>query len=83
MGPNLLWHLNGGEGGIRHFMDTLMPPMVASWAHFATPEVTPELIERIVAGVLKEAQGRPVDDLAAARDAMLFGLLAVRAKEGQ
>jgi 3-hydroxyacyl-CoA dehydrogenase len=83
MGPNLLWHLNGGEGGIRHFMDTLMPPMVASWAHFATPEVTPDLIEKIVAGVLKEAQGRPVDDLAAARDAMLFDLLAVRAKEGQ
>src|SRR6267378_3328620 len=21
MGPNLLWHLGGGEGGIRHFMD--------------------------------------------------------------
>src|SRR3954469_1889994 len=25
MGPSLLWHLGGGEGGIRHFMDTLMP----------------------------------------------------------
>ena len=22
MGPNLLWHLGGGEGGIEHFMDT-------------------------------------------------------------
>ena len=22
MGPNLLWHLGGGEGGIQHFMDT-------------------------------------------------------------
>jgi len=25
MGPNLLWHLGGGEGGIQHFMETLMP----------------------------------------------------------
>jgi carnitine 3-dehydrogenase len=29
MGPNLLWHLGGGEGGIQHFMETLMPRMVA------------------------------------------------------
>ena len=27
MGPSLLWHLGGGEGGIQHFMDTLMGPM--------------------------------------------------------
>ena len=83
MGPNLLWHLGGGEGGIQHFMDTLMPRMVASWANLATPEVTPELTEKIVAGVLKEAQGQPVDALAASRDAMLFGLLAIRVKEGR
>jgi carnitine 3-dehydrogenase len=81
MGPNLLWHLGGGEGGIQHFMETLMPRMVVGWASLGVPDVTPEVKERIVAGVLKEAKGQPIDTLAAERDAMLFGLLAVRAKE--
>src|SRR6476659_7172305 len=29
MGPSLQWHLGGGEGGIKHFMDHLMDPLVA------------------------------------------------------
>ena len=83
MGPNLLWHLGGGEGGIQHFMDTLMPRMAAAWQGLGTPELTPELKDKIVTGVLKEAGGQPIDALEAQRDAMLFGLLAVRAKEGR
>lgn len=80
MGPHLLWHLGGGEGGIQHFMDTLMPRMVASWQELGTPEFTPELQKTIVNGVLKEANGHSVDELAARRDAMLSALLAVRAQ---
>lgn len=83
MGPNLLWHLGGGEGGIQHFMDTLMPRMAAAWPALGVPELTPELKDKIVTGVLKEAGDQPIDALAAQRDAMLFGLLAVRAKEGR
>ena len=83
MGPNLLWHLGGGEGGIQHFMDTLMPRMAAAWPGLGTPELTPELKDKIVTGVLKEAGGQPIDALEAQRDAMLFGLLAVRDKEGR
>ena len=79
MGPNLLWHLGGGEGGIRHFMDTLMPQMAnALWPALGNPELTPELQEKIVKGVLKEADGYSIDELAAQRDAMLCALLAVR-----
>ncbi|MET7634121.1 3-hydroxyacyl-CoA dehydrogenase NAD-binding domain-containing protein [Streptomyces sp. NPDC005133] len=80
MGPHLLWHLGGGEGGIEHFMDTLMPQMVASWQELGTPEFTPELKEKIVGGVRQEAGGRSVGELAARRDAMLSALLAVRAQ---
>jgi carnitine 3-dehydrogenase len=83
MGPNLLWHLGGGEGGIQHFMDTLMPRMAAAWSALGVPELTPELKDKIVTGVLKEADGQSIDALAAQRDAMLFGLLAVRAREGR
>jgi carnitine 3-dehydrogenase len=80
MGPNLLWHLGGGEGGIEHFMETLMNPMVDMWKVLGNPEFTPELKRTIVDGVLEEAGGRTVDELAGDRDAMLLALQAVRAK---
>jgi carnitine 3-dehydrogenase len=80
MGPNLLWHLGGGQGGIEHFMDTLMPRMAAAWPNLGSPEFTPELQRKIVNGVLDEANGHSIDELVAQRDSMLFGLLAVRTK---
>jgi 3-hydroxyacyl-CoA dehydrogenase len=83
MGPNLLWHLGGGQGGIQHFMDTLMPRMAAGWPRLGNPEFTPELQQQIVEGVLDEADGQSVDELAAQRDAMLFGLITLRSKHGQ
>ena len=72
MGPNLLWHLGGGQGGIQHFMDTLMPRMAAGWPGLGNPELTPELQQQIIKGVLEEAR-RPVDRRArrpARRDAV-------------
>ena len=80
MGPSLLWHLGGGEGGIQHFMDTLMPRMAAQWKALGNPEFTPELKEQIVKGVLEEADGKSIEELAAYRDEMLFGLIAERTK---
>jgi len=82
MGPNLLWHLGGGEGGIQHFMDHLMPRMAAGWPGLGNPELTPELEQQLVKGVLEEADGRTIEELAAERDEMLFGLIAVRAEHG-
>ena len=82
MGPNLLWHLGGGQGGIQHFMEHLMPRMAGNWPGLGNPELTPELAQQIVKGVLEEADGRSIDELAAERDEMLFGLLAVRADYG-
>ncbi|MCX2714576.1 3-hydroxyacyl-CoA dehydrogenase NAD-binding domain-containing protein [Mycolicibacterium sp. J2] len=78
MGPNLLWHLGGGEGGIAHFMETLMPRMTEGWPALGNPTFTPELEQRIVTGVLEEAGGRSIGELAAERDAMLLDLIASR-----
>jgi 3-hydroxyacyl-CoA dehydrogenase len=78
MGQSMLWHLGGGEGGIRHFMDHLMGPLEGIWAALGTPTVTPELKQTIVDGVLHEAAGRSVDQLAQERDEVLLGLLASR-----
>jgi len=79
MGPSLLWHLGGGEGGIKHFMETLMDPMARAWTTLGNPQMTPELKQKIVAGVLEEAGGRSIDELSEDRDAMLLGLQSIRA----
>jgi 3-hydroxyacyl-CoA dehydrogenase len=78
MGQNMLYHLGGGEGGIRHFMDHLMGPMEGIWSALGVPTATPELKQTIVDGVLKEAAGRSLDQLAQERDEVLLGLLALR-----
>ena len=80
MGPNLLFHLGGGAGGIEHFFDQFTGPMTAWWKVLGSPEITPELRKKIVAGVLEEAGTRSLEELAAQRDEDLLGLLAVRAR---
>jgi len=80
MGPNLLFHLGGGAGGIEHFFDQFTGPMTAWWKVLGSPEITPELRQKVVAGVLERAGGRSLEDLAAKRDEDLLGLLAVRAR---
>src|SRR5438309_6842693 len=83
MGPSLQWHLGGGAGGIKHFMDHLMDPLVAMIKTLGTPNVSPGLKQTIVEGVLREAGNRSVDELAEEENRQLLGLLSVRAKNGK
>jgi 3-hydroxyacyl-CoA dehydrogenase len=78
MGPNLLFHLAGGQGGIQHFMEHLAGPMTTWWKDLGNPEFTPELKEKIVQGVLAEAGNQSISNLAEERDGLLLGLLALR-----
>jgi carnitine 3-dehydrogenase len=80
MGPSLQWHLGGGAGGIKHFMDHLMDPLVAMIKTLGTPDVTPELKQTIVEGVLHEAGKRSVNELAQGENETLIGLLRLRAR---
>src|SRR5271169_1610185 len=81
MGPNLLFHLGGGQGGIRHFMGQFTGPLATWWKDLGKiTEFSPEAKQIIVDGVLKEANGRPIDELGRERDTMLLELLATRAK---
>ena len=80
MGPNLLFHLAGGQGGIHHFMEHLAGPMTTWWKDLGQPEFTPDLKEKISQGVLAEAGKQSVNDLAEERDRALLGLLALRDK---
>jgi 3-hydroxyacyl-CoA dehydrogenase len=82
MGPNLLFHLAGGEGGIQHFMEHLSGPVATWWKDLGTiTEFSPQVKQTIIDGVLKEADGRSIEELEGERDAMLLELLATRAKK--
>jgi len=81
MGPNLLFHLGGGQGGIQHFMEHLSGPMASWWKDLGTQtEFTPEVKQKIIDGALQEAGGRSIDELAEERDRVLLGLLALRSE---
>src|SRR6202451_1920076 len=81
MGPNLLFHLAGGEGGIQHFMEHLSGPVAAWWKDLGTiTEFSPEVKQTIVDGVSKEANGRSIAELERERDSMLLELLRTRSK---
>src|SRR6202451_3252775 len=81
MGPNLLFHLGGGQGGIQHFMEQFTGPMAAWWKDLgAITEFTAEGKQTIISGVTKVANGRSIQELEHERDSMLLELLATRAK---
>jgi 3-hydroxyacyl-CoA dehydrogenase len=79
MGQSLQWHLGGGAGGINHFMEHLMDPLAAMMKTLGDPEVTPELRHTIADGVMREAGGRSVDELARDENEVIIGLLRLRA----
>jgi 3-hydroxyacyl-CoA dehydrogenase/sugar lactone lactonase YvrE len=80
MGPSLQWHLGGGPGGIKHFMEHLMPPLEGLIKSLKTPNVDDELKQKIVDGVLAIAGDRSVDQLAQAENEELLALIKLRTK---
>src|SRR3954468_11894374 len=79
MGQSLQWHLGGGAGGIKHFMDHLMDPLQGMMKVLGSPNITPELKQTVIDGVMREAGGRSVEQLAQFENEVLIGLLALRA----
>ena len=81
MGPSLQFHLGGGAGGIKHFMEHLLPVMSEGlWKALGTPVVTPQLQKTLVEGVQQEAGSRSVQEIADSENEVLVGLLRLRAQ---
>src|SRR5499433_1021019 len=81
MGPSLLFHLGGGQGGIKHFMEHLSPALATWWKDLGSiTEFSPQVTKTIIDGVQQEAAGRSIDELAEERDKVLLGLLALRSE---
>src|SRR4029077_9899725 len=82
MGQSLQWHLGGGAGGIQHFMEHLMTPLEGMMKTLGTPNITPELKQKVINGVMRDAAGRSVDQLAQEENRVLIGLLKLRQETG-
>jgi 3-hydroxyacyl-CoA dehydrogenase/sugar lactone lactonase YvrE len=80
MGPSLQWHLGGGHGGIDHFAEHLLDPLVRLMHGLEMPDITADLKQSIINGVLQEAAGRPVAQLVQDEDEVMLGLLSLRAE---
>jgi len=83
MGPNLIYHLGGGPGGIRHYFEQFAGPIAAGWADLGSPELSPELQAKIVDGVLEEVNGRSFEALSLERDNLIIGLLELLSHRGK
>jgi 3-hydroxyacyl-CoA dehydrogenase len=75
-GPFLTYHLGGGEGGIRHYLEHLGPSQQKRWASLGEPRMDQALTEQIVAGVELATDGRSLEELARYRDELLVAIAA-------
>lgn len=80
MGTNLIYHLAGGEAGMRHMLAQFGPALKLPWTKLEAPELTEQLIDRMVEGTGKQAAGRSITELERLRDDYLIAVLrALRA----
>ena len=76
MGTFLVYRIAGGEAGMRHFMAQFGPALQWPWSRLTdVPELTDELIDRLVAQSDEQAAGRSIRELEALRDDCLVAVM--------
>jgi carnitine 3-dehydrogenase len=77
MGTNLIYHLAGGETGMRHMLRQFGPALKWPWTKLEAPELTESLIDKMVAGTQAQAGGRSIRELERLRDGYLVAIQQV------
>ncbi|WP_111414388.1 L-carnitine dehydrogenase [Billgrantia lactosivorans] len=77
MGTFLTFHLAGGEAGMRYMLEQFGPALKLPWTKLEAPELSDELIDKVVEGCEYQAAGRPVSELDRRRDDFLVELLGL------
>jgi len=76
MGTFLTYRIAGGTAGMRHFMEHFGPALELPWTKLTdVPELTEELLDKIVAQSDAQAAGRSVRELERLRDDCLVSLI--------
>ena len=91
-GPGLRWaiwgtclqfHLAGGVGGMRHFLEHFGESLKVPWTKLEAPELTRELIDRMVDGTEAQAAGRSVREMERIRDDCLIAIMQALRPAGE
>src|ERR1700758_1820385 len=77
MGTNLIYHLAGGETGMRHMLRQFGPALKWPWTKLEAPELSEQLIDRMVEGTQQQAAGRSIRELERLRDDYLVDIQQV------
>src|SRR5262249_54886138 len=80
-GPGLQWHPGGGQGGIKHFIDHLLPARVEMWERRGTPPRAPGLPGTPRGGGVRGGARRTVEQLAQAENETIVELFRVREQQ--
>jgi len=76
MGTFLVYRIAGGEAGMRHFMAQFGPALQWPWTKLMdVPEITDDLLDRLVAQSDEQAAGRSIRELEALRDDCLVRVM--------
>lgn len=79
MGPNLIWHLAAGPGGLGEYCARFSDSFHRWWDDMGDPRLDEETISKLVEGVHTEANGRSQQDLSHDRDALILSMLKATA----
>jgi carnitine 3-dehydrogenase len=74
MGTNLIYHLAGGQPGMRHMLAQFGPCLKWPWTKLEAPELSDTLIDRMVEGTQAQAAGRSIRELERLRDDYLVAI---------
>ncbi|MEA3151836.1 MAG: carnitine 3-dehydrogenase [Gammaproteobacteria bacterium] len=77
MGTNMIYHLAGGESGMRHMLAQFGPALKWPWTKLEAPELTEGLIDKMVEGTQAQAAGRSIRELERLRDDYLVAIQQV------
>ena len=75
MGTCLTFHLAGGESGMRHMLEQFGPALKLPWTKLEAPELTNELIDKMVMGTQSQAGDQTVAELEKLRDDCLVDIM--------
>jgi carnitine 3-dehydrogenase len=75
MGTCMIFHMAGGDEGMRHMLRQFGPALKLPWTKLEAPELTDELIDRMVEGTQKQAGARSIAELERYRDDALISVM--------
>ena len=76
LGPHMNYHLGGGEGGYRSYLEHLGPSQEVRWKTLGQKPLTPELKEKLIQGI--ESQNPNISELKTKRDSGLINILKIK-----